>query len=167
MTFHRQKPAEALQGRGSRYKDGGLRVVGPDESRPIPPAPATTQPQARRAWRSFWRSRMASAVELASDGAALYRWLHCLSERERLQDKADKVPLVKGSTGQLALNPLFAAIAMYSKEIARYEDHFGMTALSRWRLGITAVEHETAVADLRERREAADPPRVVNLDDLA
>lgn len=170
MVYHRQKPLDQLQGKGSKYRTQGLRVVTPDESQPIPSAPADTQPNARKRWRMFWTSAMSTAIDLKSDTEAIYRWLHCMSERERLQPLADKSPLVKGSTGQLVSNPLYAIIAQYSKEIARFEDHFGMTPIARFRLGITAVEHERGVRDLRhdldQARTAPTAPLVIDLEDI-
>lgn len=170
MGNRRQKPAAELQGKGSKYRTQGLRVVTPDEGSPIPVAPADTQPNARRRWRQFWQSRMSTAIDLKSDSEAIYRWLHCMSERERLQPLADAEPVIPGQKTRVA-NPLYAIIAQYSKEIARFEDHFGMTPIARFRLGITAVEHERGVRDLRHdldqaQRTPTTAPLVLDLDAL-
>lgn len=162
-----QKPVDQLQytreGRAARRT---LLLPVTDTPRPIPPAPKETQPNARRRWRDYWRSPIARAVNLDSDGEAIYRWLHCISERERLQPLADKTPLVKGSTGQLVANPLYGIIAGLSREIERLEEHLGMTPLARMRLGITAAQETATVHDLRQKLECSQPAKPAGVIDL-
>ena len=89
---------------------------------------------------------------------ALQRWAHCLSERERFSELIESSPLVKGSTGQPVNNPLVGQVAKLTREIAHYEEHFGMTPLARMRLGIDAL------AELTNRRffQARNPVRYDN-----
>jgi P27 family predicted phage terminase small subunit len=158
-----QKPVSELQyKRGDRAERRTLQLVQPDQRRPAPDMPKDLEPGAQRAWRKFWRSQSAGGIDLDSDLAAILRWIHCLSEVERLQPLADKTPLVKGSTGQLTANPLYGVIASLKREVERYEEHFGMTSLSRMRLGIATVQHAASVHDLTARleRRRAEPDAI-------
>ena len=140
--------------------------------RPPPATPKGLQPGAQRRWRKLWVSPVAGLIDLDADGEALERWIHCVSERERLQSLADKTPLVTGSTGQLVANPLYGVIRGLSREIARLEDHFGLTPLGRMRLGFVQTQVDRGRADLLRRLDAIGERRhlhdaqVIDLDGL-
>lgn len=51
------------------------------------------------------------------------------------------------------LNPLFRRIRELNREIARAEDHFGMTPLARLRLRVTYLQEQVAKEDLEARQE--------------
>lgn len=173
-----QKPVGELQyKREGRAERRTLRVVVPTEHREPPATPTGLQRGAQRRWREFWKSAVSLAVDMAADGEAIHRWIHDVSERERLQPLADKTPLVKGSTGQLVKNPLYGVIDGLDRAIAHAEEHFGMTPLSRMRLGLVATQRDLGVADLRRKldgRQAAphedaieaEATEVVDLDAL-
>jgi P27 family predicted phage terminase small subunit len=171
-----QKPVDQLQfKRGDRAERRTLLLPVTTEPRPIPRCPAGLQPGAQRRWRAYWSAPVAAAVDLRSDAEAVERWVHCVSERERLQPLADKTPLVKGSTGQLVANPLYGVINGLSREIERLEEHLGMTPLARMRLGLVQTQRDIGVADLRRRLERAgeatdaieaEATEVVDLDEM-
>ncbi len=55
------------------------------------------------------------------------------------------------------LNPLFRRLRDLNWEIARAEEHFGMTPLARLRLGVTFLQEPAAKEDLEARRERRRP----------
>ena len=56
-----------------------------------------------------------------------------------------------GSRGQPRLNPLASYEAQLTREIERGMEHFGMTPLSRFRLGIEAAEGADGLARMRDQ----------------
>jgi P27 family predicted phage terminase small subunit len=150
MANKRQKPRELL--RNQRPERMTSVVLLPQPDRKTPPAPAGLHPVAQRAWREFWASDVSYAVDLHADIGALKRWAHCLSERARFSELVAQSPLVKGSRDQLRRNPLMDHIAVLNSEIARFEDHFGMTPLARMRLGIASAGAEVGRMDVERRR---------------
>ncbi len=69
-------------------------------------------------------------------------------------------PLVKGSHEQVMLNPLFRRLRDLNREIARAEEHFGMTPLARLRLGVTYLREQAAKEDLDAKRARRQPHRM-------
>jgi phage terminase small subunit len=96
-------------------------------------------------------------VDLDADGEALRHWILCVEEREKLRAATVRAPLVKGSHEQLMLNPLLRRIRDLNREIARAEEHFGMTPLARLRLGVTFLQEQAAKEDLAAKRERRRP----------
>jgi hypothetical protein len=47
-----------------------------------------------------------------------------------------------------------------NREIARAEEHFGMTPLARLRLGVTFLQEQAAKEDLEARRQRRSPHRM-------
>lgn len=179
MVNKRQKSIDQLQDRRpERTRSVGMLAPVTDAARIVPRTPPNLQPQAQRRWRSYWASAIAQIVDRQSDAEALHRWIHAVSERERLQPQADAEPLVSGSMGQQVANPLYGVINSLSREIERLEDHLGMTPLARLRLGLVQTQQALGVADLRERLDrrgavrpdddgAIEADVVINLDELA
>jgi hypothetical protein len=64
---------------------------------------------------------------------------------------------VKGSHEQLMLNPLFRRIRDLNREIARAEEHSGMTPLARLRLAVTLFQELAAKAELDGTRTQRRP----------
>lgn len=161
MANKYQKPVSELQNnRPDRVNRRTLQLVAPGDARPVPATPKGLQAGAQKRWRALWASPVAPAIDLTADGEALHRWIHCVSERERLQPLADRTPVVKGSTGQLVANPVYGILGGLTKEIERLEEHFGLTPLARMRLGIATVQHAASVHDLTRRLdERREMPR--------
>jgi P27 family predicted phage terminase small subunit len=136
MPGRRQKPAELLQGKGSRHTGSQSLTLVADPTRPIPLPPSGLRKSARDAWLAFWRSDMAALVKDESDMDALRDWALCLSERDRLRVIVKRHPLVQTTKGTLMENPVARLISRYTAQISRYQDQFGLTPLSRLRLGI-------------------------------
>lgn len=100
-------------------------------------------------------------MDLDADGGALRHWILGVDEREKLRAATVRAPLVKGSREQLMLNPLFRRLRDLNREIARAEEHFGMTPLARLRLGVTFLQEQAAKEDLKSRRERRLPHRIL------
>lgn len=117
--------------------------------------------RARDYWRQYWQSPVSAAVDLGADAEALRRWMEAIDEVDRLLPVCQASPLMKGSMGQLVLNPLFRRLAELNRIIEGMEDRFGVTPRSRFRLQLTytaASEGEERLRALRERRGRALPP---------
>ena len=157
MAGKRQKPpSELVYRRGGRAKP--LVQVAPASIVPAPPEGVGEHAVA--AWSAFWGSRVSGAIDLLADGEALRHWILGVDERERLRAATSRAPLVKGSHEQLMLNPLFRRLRELNREIARAEEHFGMTPLARMRLGVTYLQEQAAKEELEARRERRRPHRL-------
>ncbi len=158
-----KKPAHLANTRGGRGR--ALAVVERPERRP-PVAPKGLSPYARRVWRGFFTDWVSDAIDYAADGERLRWWIHCVDERQKLEAIVVNAPLVKGSHGQLMLNPLHRRIDRLTRDIERAEEAFGMTALSRFRLQLTATEAKRSANDLRRElmRPVEDSAEVIDLD---
>lgn len=108
-------------------------------------------PVAQLRWAEFWSSPPAAMVEMRADGERLTRWIQLLNERLIVTPIVTEARLVRGSTGQLRLNPLVSYVELLTAEIERAELHFGMTPLARFRLGIEASD-AVLTADAFNRR---------------
>lgn len=160
MAGKRQKPPELLQGHRAHGTSTVLPKLGPDV-RKVPAAPRGLHPEARKAWLAYWRSSVSWVVDLDADGPSIRRWAICLSEREKLTAKVQETPFVGGSMGQPVINPLVTLIQQYAKEIARLEEHFGMTPLAQMRLGIAITEAKRGVLDLNRSLDANEDDDVL------
>lgn len=150
MAGKRQKPpSELVYRRGGRAK----ALVPVTAANPAPRLPDELGDHAAAVWAAFWASKVSGAVDLDADGEALRHWIRCVDEREKLRGATARAPLVKGSHEQLMLNPLFRRIRELNREIARAEEHFGMTPLARMRLGVTYLQEQAAKEDLEAKRE--------------
>ncbi len=154
MAGKRQKPpGELVYRRGGRVRP--LMSVAPAHI--APPPPDGLGVHAVAVWAAFWASKVSGAVDLDADGEALRHWIRCVDEREKLRAATVRAPLVKGSHEQLMLNPLFRRLRDLNAEIARAEEHFGMTPLARLRLGVTYLQEQAAKEDLDAKRERRRP----------
>jgi hypothetical protein len=154
MAGKRQKPPDDLvYRRGGRAKP--LIQVAPATTAPAPPEGVGEHALAD--WAGFWASRVSGAIDLLADGEALRHWILSVDEREKLRAATSRAPLVKGSHEQLMLNPLFRRLRELNREVARAEEHFGMTPLARLRLGVTFLQEQAAKEDLEAKRERRRP----------
>lgn len=186
MAGRAQKQVGQLQNpRNPRGKVGGVTLVA-DPTRKVPTAPKGLTKGAATTWRDFFRSALGGSVDYQSDGPALRRWIRLVNEREILiarfagecAEGDIQTLMVRGSTGQQVLNPLLRYEERLSREIMAYEDRFGMTPLSRMRLGIAIGQAAESLDGMRKRLDeqakAAQRPGiplgedgVIDLDGLA
>jgi hypothetical protein len=117
------KPAERRQNRITpAFK--GVPLV---QRRSPPPEPRREWLKAtKRRWEVFWASDVAAVVTPA-DMPALERLHSLCDERERAYRGYRKERLVRGSTGQLVINPLAKAMTAFDVEIRTLKDRFGVS----------------------------------------
>lgn len=143
-----RKPPEQRRHRGT--KDVG--EIRPRTGR-VPTAPTEWAEATKKAWRDFWKSAVASVVDEKSDMPAISRLFTLYDERDKLAPMIQNAPLVKGSQGQLRLNPLCSRMEQIDAGIASLEDRFGMSPKARLSTGMQ-LEREVptrtqAVSDRR------------------
>ena len=83
------------------------------------------------------------------DLARIERWILTWDEYEKVSAILKQVPLVKGSTGQPAMNPLLSYLSVLLAELRAAETELGMTPLARQRLGIAYGQARLTVHELR------------------
>lgn len=166
MGVRRKDPNLLADKRGGRGR--GLTVLARDDAFIAPAPPAGLLAAGRNAWADFWRSEVSAAVDLSADRVDLEHWARCIDQRERFRKIADKAPLIKGSHGQLMLNPLHRRIRDLGDEIQRLSDRFGMNPAARFRLQFSVSEAGKSTADLIKLLTEFDAgmPDVMDLDSL-
>src|SRR5207249_4828473 len=141
---------------GHRKRTEMALSSGANHGRAVPRAPAGLLASSRKRWRAYWESNLAQAVDRQVDLARIERWILTSDECEKVSATLKRVPLVKGSTGQPAMNPLLSYLSVLLAELRAAETELGMTPLARQRLGIEYGRARLTMQDLnrmmRERR---------------
>jgi P27 family predicted phage terminase small subunit len=123
----------------------------------VPDPPSGLLAVSKSLGEAFWRSEVAGAVDLHSDLGRLGRWIRDVDEYERSLSEFRRGRLVEGSMGQPRLNPLAARLKDLEASIRETEREFGMTPLSRLRLGIAVGQAALTAAEVnRLALEAAE-----------
>jgi len=146
-----KKTADRRQGRGT--SEVGVVAVG-DVERPVPVADVAWREATVERWVQFWSSPLASQVEVSDEGAfrRLF-WLY--DELDRLRDAIEETGrVVAGSQGQPRPNPLYKQVESFQAEARQMEDRFGLSPLSRLRLGITFADAQASLDGLNSRLAA-------------
>jgi P27 family predicted phage terminase small subunit len=140
-----RKPAELRQNRITKDVVVPLRaVVSPD------PSPGWRADTVER-WSFFWQSKLASNVELSDEGA-LRRLFRLYDEIDRMWDAIEETGrVVEGSQGQPRPNPLFKQVETFQAEARQLEDRFGLSPMSRLKLGVTFADAHMSLSALNER----------------
>jgi len=112
---------------------------------------------------------MAQTFDRVTDLPALTRLFQLKDDRERIYRAVRKKWLVKGSVGQIVVNPLVKQIREMDTEIRQLEDRFGLTPMSRLKLGVQFGEAHRSLDALNrsldgDQDEKADPEVVRILD---
>jgi len=127
----------------------GLEVVVSRGGPVVPLPPPGLLVKTRQRWVKFWRSELARIVDEERDEAALERLFTLYDERERAYQAYRKNRLLKGSTKQWVVNPLWRhATATLDPEIRQLEDRFGLTPRSRAQLGLAIGGLKKTLDDL-------------------
>lgn len=140
------------------------RLAAPElEEIPAPPPGLLKASQTR--WANFWKSPAAARVHVEQHGGALADWIRHVDEWERLYKLFRKSMLVRGSEGQLRLNPLANRLTALRAEIARYELAFGLTPLATLRLGFDplprSVSEALAIEEEPDPYDGPDPREIL------
>lgn len=136
----------------------------------VPPAVGAWLPEVRREWRELWKSDLARAFE-DTDIPELRRLFKLKNDREVVQRVVDESGhLVKGSQGQIVLNPLLRKIDAYDGTITAIADRFGLNPRSRLALGFTFAESHMSLERMNQmfrevtaNAEEAEDPRFLQL----
>ena len=147
--------------RQRRNKCWGPALVS-DAQAGVPEPPRELLQVTRRLWENYWTSPLIAAVEPATDLPAIQRMFTLYDERERAYRAYRKERLVKGSQGQMVINPLAKQMTAMDSEIRQLEDRLGLTPKSRAQLGITFGAVQRTIEDLNRDTEADwdDDPRL-------
>ena len=145
-----KKPAELRQRRGT--PDVGSVVVA--SGRQVPAAGVEWREATVERWLAFFGSPLASQVE-PSDEGAFRRLFKLYDEIDRLWEAIEETGrVVPGSQGQPRPNPLFKQVEAFQAEARQLEDRFGLSPLSRLRLGITFADAQASLDGLNARLAA-------------
>jgi len=158
MPGQRQKPVQNLAfRRGGRGREVTIPAHSPLGEVPAPP------PRLTRAVRDHWDAYWQDPISRLVTEAAVHhvrRYFVLLAERERLERKVARRPIVPGSAGQDTLNPLYRRLEELTREIEVYMRELGILPLSRMRLGVATGHARSALEEMREqlrrRQEAED-----------
>lgn len=158
MGNQRQKPAEQLQGKGSRYRGSAsvtLMPLPPDAERETPPCPRGLTKAARAWYDAFWDDPISQVVTKAA-WPKVQRLATLLAKREVVEKRIWAQPLVKGSMDQDVINPLLTLQKELSREIEHIENQIGLLPLAQMRLGIAIGQVQQAKQ--RGIRDRLDTP---------
>lgn len=145
MANKRQKhPSQLADRRPSRTH---LELLGPSTGI-VPVPPPGLLKVSKDAWFDFWRSPAASQVNLEQHGTALRDWIRHRDEWERVYRLFRRSTMVRGSVGQLRLNPLRERLNDLRSVIDKYEAKFGLTPLDTMRLGFETGRAGLTLAEL-------------------
>lgn len=162
MANKRQKPAELLQGKGSRHRGTStLVLVAPDERRVVPRLPRGLGSVGRACWRAYWADTI-SEVATGADLQDIIRYCHLVDRRAELERKVADEPTVENEYGRQP-NPLFKLTKELTREIEKTREQLGILPLARMRLGIATTQRAASVMDIRARlsRQPVTEPRAV------
>jgi P27 family predicted phage terminase small subunit len=143
----------------SARKPAGLRQNRITRDVVVPLNPPSLVPVASEGWRPgtverwhfFWESKLARNVE-PSDEGALRRLFRLYDEIERMWDAVEETGrVVEGSQGQPRPNPLFKQIETFQAEARQLEDRFGLSPMSRLKLGVQFADAHLSLSALNER----------------
>jgi P27 family predicted phage terminase small subunit len=145
-----KKPADRRQNRVTT--DVGLVVR--ESVAAVPAADRVWREQTIERWLQFWSSPLAAQIE-PSDEGAFRRLFWIYDELDRLRQAIDETGrVVEGSQGQPRPNPLYKQVEAFQAEARQMEDRFGLSPLSRLRLGITFADAQASLDGLNARLAA-------------
>ena len=135
-------------------------------------APEGLTEQAQQVWAAYWDDAVATVATVVDRGL-LIRWITEYDRYMRTIAEADREPLVRGSTGQPAENPLYKIAYRALDAAERCERQMGIGPLHRSNLGIAVITERKSLADMNARYgggdvgdspaevEAEEDPRVI------
>lgn len=145
MPRAKKPPGQAVDKRNGQK----LTAVPSGSVEPLEPPEGLSAPSLA-AWESFWEDRQAAFLTPSST-VVLLRWIDALDRYTRTTAEADKEPLVKGSTGQLVVNPLYKIAESARSTVEACEKQLGIGGLNAASLGIAAVQEARSLADMNAK----------------
>jgi len=143
----------ARQAGHRKPKPAAVLELVPAQPYPLPPVKLSAA--ATAAWKAYWRSdvaRVASEVDLPVIGRLFVMY----DQYEQAIEVVNKALVVKGSTGQIRVNPIADYAYKLAGQILRLEEELGLTPLSRQRLGIAVAEKYRSLDDLNRSLSTHD-----------
>ena len=139
------KPSARRAGHRRARKPKALELVPAEATVPVPPSGVGASTLA--AWETYWRSDVA-AVASEVDLPVIRRLFVMYDQYEKAIEIVSKTIAVKGSTGQIRVNPVADYAFKLAGQILRLEEELGLTPLSRQRLGIALAEKYRSLDEL-------------------
>jgi P27 family predicted phage terminase small subunit len=158
MAGRRQKHPDMLAfRRAGRYR--ALEPITGEGVPAPPPCPESVTSDAREAWEALWSSTL-SQTFADTDLPALHRWLFWTDQWMRTASYIHRFgPVERSARGQEVLRSRVRYLKACEGALLKLEESFGMTPLSRLRLGVTFSEARNAVDRLKQPME----PRLVDV----
>lgn len=140
-------PLKEPQAQGHREHAEIVVLTQPPVSRPEPPAGLTEPTLA--SWDIYWASPVASVADEV-DLPAIRRLFGLYDQYEKAASIASQALVVKGSVGQIRVNPLAEHMLKLEGAILRLENELGLTPMARARLGLAVTEVGKTIEELNQ-----------------
>ncbi len=141
--------------RGPLDENTSVELAGNVKEVPEPPAEVT--PATIHAWNEYWTSGVARAADYV-DIPVLRRLFAYRDEWQRLSDAYNALPIsertVAGSRNQDAeqMHPYTKRMRQLEADMAKIEAQFGLTPMSRARLGIEIGQQQLTWGEVQKRQ---------------
>jgi P27 family predicted phage terminase small subunit len=152
------KPADQRQRRNQRTtteRAGAGLVALPGGKVDRPSAPSGLLKATREDWAAFWSSPLGALV-VPADVPALRRLFTLYDERARAYRGLRQVGRLLETEKGTALNPLAGYLKSCDAEVRLLEDRFGLSPISRLRLGVALGEAAKSLDELNRSLDADD-----------
>jgi hypothetical protein len=117
--------------------------------------------EALSTWEMAWADPVHEAWTPA-DGPILVRYIEHWERAAKSARRADRRPVVPGSTGQPSEHPSYATMGRSIAVVEKCEQLLGLGALNREKLGLTISDRQRSLAELNaalEEGQDDDDPR--------
>ena len=112
----------------------------------VPAAPESLGAVGVAVWDEVWSLGAPSGAYQVSDRLVIARYAEMQERRAGFMARCESEGWTTvGSQGQLVLHPLARQIEAIESKLQGLEDRLGLNPESRLRMGITAVEHKSAL----------------------
>lgn len=153
MTGPPPIPTERVRARGNPgHKKLPTPVVELAAVSQTPRPPAQLMDAGREAWDRLWTAAQAW-LSPKTDLGIMTRLCESIDLRAAMMEQIEEDGLmVKGSMGQVRVNPLLDKMIALDAQITRFEGLCGFTPADRARLGVAEVKRASAVEDFLAKR---------------